>query len=333
MSKSASLKYEGPIVGPILPHLDSIGLNGTELVLATAYYSMRALSSLKPKASIVRFFCRLDLRSVDDWVEGYTDPPCLLSFAKLQEERGADIQLFVSPQAHAKVYIGEHAALVGSANLTLRGFGGGQEIIYRITDSEQKRKISNAITLYAKDFEKINIKDLHDYIEYYKSEVSSKRKKRKKREDRLPSFSRSRHAHLGDYSDFKKWLSRQQNHAANEILQRAMGKSNLSGHINRNFHGLRQLFLAYPEILEKYSKEKPDGYKLSKDYVTEGFIKEFVTKNAIDEDTFNVEIWKTYLPIECGGRAGRHGGTIGNLNYMMPLVARYLLKIFKKNIL
>ena len=67
-----------------------------------------------------------------------------------------------------------------------------------------------------------------------------------------------------------------------------------------------------------------DTYKLSRDATMEQHLNGFVSEFATDEDDFSLDNWKTYLPIECGGRAGRHGGTIGNLNYMLPLVAAYL---------
>jgi len=321
--------YEGPIVGPILPHLHSVGMDGPQIVLATAYFSRRALLSLRTLASRVRFFCRLDIQSADEWVNGYVDPPALLEFAQNQKKRGAKIEMFISPSAHAKVYIGNHAALVGSANLTLRGFGGGQEIIYRVVNAGIIRQLLRTVDIYSEDFDQLSLKELDEYIERFKSTVPSHPKQRYG-EDQLPRFRRSRHIHLGDYADFLKWLSRR-NDSAREILLRAQGKHNLSGHIDRNFHGLRQLLLVYPEMLRRFEHEDPDIYKLNRDSVTEEIIKEFVTRHAVDEDRFRLDIWRTYLPIECGGRAGRHGGTIGNLNHMLPLVARYLsLKITRK---
>ena len=327
MAKGLFKKYEGPIVGPILPHLHSVGLNGSELVLATAYYSGRALFSLKPKAPLVRIFTRLDLETAEDWANGYIDPPSLLLFKEQQEERGAVVELFTSRLAHAKVYFGDQAAIIGSANLTLRGFGGGQEVIYRIVDYDQRIKIVNAMKLYAMNFDQLTSLDLADYIKKYKSQVNSKRKRNRiMDEDHLPRFRRSRHFHLGEYSDFLRWLSRKKTAGAIEIHERADGKNNLSGHIRSNFYGIRQLFLSFPEILNKFALQDPETYKLSKDSDTEMIINEFVEKHAIDEDDFEIEMWRTYLPIECGGRAKRHGGTIGNLNYMIPFVAQYLFR-------
>jgi hypothetical protein len=85
----------------------------------------------------------------------------------------------------------------------------------------------------------------------------------------------------------------------------------------------------FPETLQSFRRTDPDSYKLSKDPAMEDMLKSFVHDFAVDEASFVLERWRTYLPIECGGRAGRHGGTIGNLNYMLPLVAAYLAHTLK----
>lgn len=87
---------------------------------------------------------------------------------------------------------------------------------------------------------------------------------------------------------------------------------------------MRQLFLADPDARDRFEVESPDLYKLSRDPQMESRIARFVKENAVDETDFRLDVWKTYLPVECGGRAGKHGSTIGNLNRMLPLVARYL---------
>jgi len=121
-----------------------------------------------------------------------------------------------------------------------------------------------------------------------------------------------------------EWLARQKSAAAAEILARAKGKGNLQGHIHRNFYGLRQYLMARPEEMERFANEDSSFYRLSGDAATEKRLKDFVTHQASNEHDFSLDIWKTYLPEECGGRAGKHGGTIGNLNRMLPLVAKYL---------
>ncbi len=311
------------VVGPVLQHLRTIGLDSGAVTLATAFYSGRALSSLTLGAEFVTVLCRLDLNSIDEWVRGVIAPDALLSFLLAQQQRGAHVLLCVAPAAHAKVYLGHRAALIGSANLTMQGFGGGHEIVSRVDDIKSLREVKRALLEYRRMLTKIEVAVLQEYVERNR-QIVRRNKARDLKPDQLPKTERSTRPHLGTYKGFLAWLKNTTSAGALEIWERANGKGNLSGHINRNFHGLRQFFLAFPEMFDRMRRADPDFYKLSKDAGMENHLSDFVHYSAVDEADFILKYWKTYLPIECGGRASRHGGTIGNLNYMLPLVAAYL---------
>ena len=290
--------------------------------MATAFYSERALNSLVVSARKLRVLCRLNLDDPSEWARGWIAPDALLERLKLFEANGTQIDLRVHESAHAKVYVGTTGVILGSANLTLQGFGGGWEIVHLSKDAEDINRVRAALDIYAHYMKQLTLTQLEDYTARY-SDYVRKFKKKYKRQDKV-STPVVRPPRLGEYGDFLKWLKRQPTQAAQEIYLRAHGKNNLQGHIHRNFFGLRQFLLAYPESLERFRTENPDAYKLSADATTEGALATFVKKHAADEADFSLEIWKSYLPRECGGRAERHGGTIGNLNRMLPLVARYL---------
>ena len=317
------------IVGPVLQHLQMIGLDRGAITLATAFYSRRALTSLVISAESVTILCRLDLSSTEEWKRGYVAPDALLSFLQAQQGRGASTLLYAAPTAHVKLYAGNQAALIGSANLTIRGFGGGHEILCRLRGRQALHKTARALREYQSALEKIGIDELQEYVESNKSSVRRSKARRKNKSDQLPDSSRSVRSHLGSYDDFLNWLDGVPKAGASEIKERALGKHNLQGHINRNFFGLRQFFLAFSEDYNRMIETDTDTYKLSKDVEMERHLHEFVHQFAADEDGFLLDRWKTYLPIECGGRAERHGGTIGNLNYMLPLVAAYLSRTLK----
>lgn len=315
------------IVGPVLQHLRMIGLDGGAISLATAFYSSRALKSLTIRADSVTVICRLDLDSAEEWKRGLIAPDTLLSFLKAQQGRGATTRLYAAPTAHAKVYLGNRAVLIGSANLTMRGFGGGHEVLNRMDSRQALRMTNRALREYQDSLTEISINELQEYVQRNQSSVRRAKVRRKiqnQKSDQLPQINRSARPHLGSYDNFLDWLSSVQAAGALEIWKRAHGKHNLSGHIHRNFYGLRQFFLTYPEVFETMKQAAPDTYKLSKNAQMEQHLNDFVSQFATDEDDFSLDHWRTYLPIECGGRAGRHGGTIGNLNYMLPLVAAYL---------
>ena len=312
------------VVGPVLQHLRMIGLDKGAVTLATAFYSGRALMSLPIQAESVTVLCRLDLNSTEEWKRGLVAPDALLSFLQAQQQRGASALLYAAPTAHAKVYLGNRAVLIGSANLTMRGFGGGYEILSRLHGRQALQKTGRALDEYQSSLKKIELDALQEYVETNRGSVRRAKSRRKQKTDQLPQVNRSVQSHLGSYDHFLNWLKGVSNSGASEILERAGGKHNLQGHINRNFHGLRQFFLAFPEAFHRMRSADPDTYKLSKDNEMEGQLCDFVLRFATDEEDFVLDRWKTYLPVECGGRAGRHGGTIGNLNYMLPLVAIYL---------
>ena len=312
------------IVGPVLQHLRTIGLDRGAITLATAFYSSRALASLAIRADSLTIICRLDLASTEEWKRGFVAPDTLLSFLQAQQCRGATTLLFAAPTAHAKLYIGHRAALIGSANLTIRGFGGGHEILYRLRGRQALQEIRRALREYKSTLTRIELDELQEYVERNRRSVRRALARRRQNPDQLPQANRSVRSHLGSYDNFLNWLNSVPQPSALTIRERAYGQHNLQGHINRNFYGLRQFFLAFPEDFNKMREANPNTYKLSRDEEMEGHLRDFVDQFAADEEDFALDRWKTYLPVECGGRAGHHGGTIGNLNRMLPLVAAYL---------
>lgn len=315
------------IVGPILSDLLALRWGGEQTVVATAFYSKRALQSLTVSSDELQVLCRLDRDDPEEWARGMIAPDALLERLRSFEENGTRVDLRVHRSAHAKVYWGEFGVMIGSANLTLQGFGGAWEMVHASDAPEDIREARAGLKVYARTLDALTLDDLEAYVVKHGSFVRQYAKKHssKKHRDRV-STPKARPSRLGDYADFLKWVNRRDGQAAGEIYARANGKGNLSGHINRNFFGLRQFLLAYPEHFARFRKKDPDTYKLSQDAMTERDMAIFVRNYASDEDTFTLNTWKTYLPQECGGRAAKHGGTIGNLNRMLPLVALYLAK-------
>ena len=313
------------IVRPCLQHLHTIGLDQGAVTLATAFYSRRPLEALRIQAESVTVLCRLDINSTGEWKRGLVAPDALLSFLQKQQQRGANALLYASPTAHAKVYLGNYAVLIGSANLTMHGFGGGDEIVSRLHGRQALQEASRALDEYQSSLKKIEIDALEEYVEKNKHCVQQY-KIEKEKLNQLPIANWNTRLHSCNYDDFLHWLQNVPKESASTIFRRADGEGNLQGHIHRNFHGLRQFFLVFPEAFDEMLHANSDTYKLFKDEKMVKNIHYFVHQFAMDEEHFVLDRWKTYLPIECGGRAGRRGGTIGNLNRMLPLVAIYLAK-------
>jgi hypothetical protein len=321
------------IVGPTLDLLRAVGLAGPALYLCTAFYSKSVLGWIGSETTAKKVFVgvRIDLTDIEAWCAGYIDPVALLEFLDRLGSKGTTVQLFGSTSAHAKLFVGGNGVIVGSANLSMRGFGAGPEIV----STDGPAAVSDGIAAanrYLATLRHIEIAELRRYVTKNRAQAVREIARRKLRQtyhdqDRLPETRvQGKKAAAGDYGDFVQWLDRLRFGSAHTIAERARGKSQLSGHINRNFHGLRQHLLSNPDALTRFRGESPDTYKLSADPIAEASLARFVHDRAVDENHFSLNTWRTYLPIECGGRATRHGGSIGNLNRMLPLVARYLTR-------
>jgi hypothetical protein len=315
------------ILGPVLADLERIGLNESEALFATAFYSRRRLEELELQARRVDFLVRLDLMSPLDWIGGSVSPDGLLDFVRRYETRGT-VRLFCSPTAHAKVYVGATGFLVGSANLTVRGFGGlASEILWLEDDVSALRAMRRTIGEYRASLRLVTIEQLEIYVQKYAEEVRVARKllpKRLSTEDKLPRIRLPRSPRLGEYTTFLGWLKRRNDSAAQLIHARAEGQGNLSGHIRRNFFGIRQFLVAYPRTMRDLAMQDPSKYHLHTDTAVQARLKSFVNLEAADEEDFKVDTWRTYLPMSSGGKPKSGGGTIGNLKRMLPLVARFL---------
>lgn len=316
------------IVGPILKDLDLINLESKNLTLATAFYSRGALDKLEVAAENLTICAQLDLSSLSAWISGRLDPPALLRFIKRSKETCKNVSLMASNIAHAKIYAGDSSYLLGSANLSLRGFAGlGHEILFYEDDVARQALIASALDEYKKQLAVITFDQLDSYIKANEAKVVSlieSKRSKKFDEDVIPHISSARPLRLGGYDDFIKWLILNSNTAASEILARAQGKNNLSGHIHRNFYGVRQFLLSRPHLISKFSTVPSDSYSLLGDDNTCQLINNFVKYDATNELDFDVTTWRNYLPGKCGGSQDSGGATSGNLNRMIPLIAAYL---------
>lgn len=317
------------LVGPILKDVEELGLSGKEALIATAYYTAGPLKKLRIDAQRVTFVVRLDQENLIDWVWGSIDPIALCDAVNGLMNRGIDVKMYAGKLAHAKMYVGEHRALIGSANLTTPGFSGvGNEVLWRLDlQSKQGRNFVRGFRRYTDGMATLSVHELEEFIQKNRSRVAKAARSIRRKSLEVPPAKiteAQRPTRLGSYLGFQKWLGTRGTDAAKEILARAHGKGNLSGHIYRNFYGIRQYLIHSPEKQDKFSELSENTYKLSSDSKTENDISNFVKNYATDEDDFVLDTWKTYLPAECGGRAAKHGGTIGNMNRMLPLVAKYL---------
>lgn len=321
------------ILGPVVADLDIIGINADYLAIASAFYSKQRLDALHISATHLDLFVRLDTSDVSEWVGGSIAPDALLNFVRRLRHRSIMVNLFVSPTAHAKVYLGANGFLVGSANLTVRGFGGlANEILWYERDRTATRAMKSVLKRYQAGMHRLEPDELahfvelnHEKVKNAQTKLRSARRSRELAEDRLPRHA-ARPARLGDFSDFVTWLDTHRGDAYRLIARRARGEGQLSGHIKRNFFGLRQFFIAHPSNMRYALRQDANSYTLRQDELMRGTLRAFVLREAVDEDALSVSTWRTYLPQSVGGKPKTGGGTSGNLKRMIPIVAQYLTK-------
>jgi hypothetical protein len=319
------------LLGPVVADLSLVGLDSKYLTIASAFYSRQRLDALAIDAVHLDLLVRLDTSDLTEWISGAVDPDALRQFGDRLIQNGVQVRLFVSPTAHAKVYLGASGFLVGSANLTVRGFGGlANEILWYESDLGATRAMKSALGMYRAGLRLLELQELADFVTKNRDGVKKARAKLRSTqrsilpaEDLLPR-SVARPARLGDFCDFVRWLDGHRGAAHRLIARRARGEGQLSGHIRRNFFGLRQFFIAHPTEMQDALRQDPRNYALHQDPSMQDALRSFVLREAVDEDAFSVGTWRTYLPQSAGGKPKTGGGTSGNLKRMIPLVARYL---------
>lgn len=309
-------------MGPILSDIAKLA-KGKRFTLASAFYSAARLDEISIDAASVELMVRLDLRSIEDWVARAIAPDALLRC--WQKRPDTEMAVYYSPTAHAKAYVGDGGFLVGSANLTVRGLAGTtDEILWFDSRAASRKQMEAALTRYKEGLSRLTIKDLERYVHDNIDEVHHRQRLAvKSEEDSVPGLPR-RPTRLGTYEAFLMWLTKQNGDGARVVLERAHGRGQLSGHIRTNFFGIRQFLLATPSRARYLSRVSPSDYQLWRDVETEKSLERFVRGEAVDEGGLIVDIWRTYLPERSGGKPKSGGGTSGNLNRMLPLMARYL---------
>lgn len=312
------------IVGPVLADLSDLW-HGRHFVLATAFYSAARLRATTITASSAELLIRLDLQRPDEWIAGAVAPDALLEFVDRHPK--VDISMYCAPSAHAKIYLGDRAFLAGSANYTVRGLSGtATEIMWRDSSSAAVRKMRRALFRYRQALRPLSRAALAEYVERFGRVVKQRRRKMPRSiEDTLPPEPQ-RPPRLGTYEGFLEWLQGRGD-AADVVLARARGEGHLSGHIRMNFYGIRQFLLAHPAYGRTLRKANPEHYRLAEDTPLQQDLRDFVIQEATNEGGLVVDTWRTYLPQQSGGKPKSGGGTIGNLNRMLPLIARYLRSV------
>lgn len=320
---------EVSIVAPDFSALSAVAKGGNEITIVTPYYSAAGLRLLERAVeeagglTRINFWCHFEL---EEWISEAIDPVALLSFCA-RFRANIEISLAHSKLLHAKVYCSPCVGLVGSANLTSHGFGTGLEILLCVSGNILEVLAHWLCKDLYPQLAPLDLDGLAAFVERHREYVQAQRKKLSK----IRRDARSRQAtlkSLGGFPDhwaFLDFCAKRGGTGATEVVDRGLGKDQLSGHVKAFYYAVQQFLDAYPNLVRRLSKVDPEEFRLqSSQFVGKWkrFVKSKMLRDILEVD-FLAQRIATYLPSYLGGKQTRGGAGIGNLNRILPLVASF----------
>jgi HKD family nuclease len=306
--------------------LSVIAKNGVSLNIYSPFYTASGLlllsNIIKDSGSLkqVNFNCRLRKA---DWIQGSIDPIALVRLTKTFSGK-IRFSFSCDDSLHAKAYYCEKKGLIGSANLTSQGFGNRLEFLLLISGTilgTTKKWFSKHIHPYLKRFSQ---KELAQFIRRNEAEVKKEKEKLKKLKA-ARSKQRGVKTTYSPIDEFMDYCAGLPGPAAKEVVLRYMGKDQLSGHI-RNFYYASQQFLSkYIGLTTRIARKSAQTFRLQEMPFKDqwiSFIHSSDLKNIPDAN-YSAQSTIRYLPESLGGKQTTGGAGIGNLNRVLPLVAKY----------
>jgi HKD family nuclease len=312
---------------PILPSreaLRTVVKDCSSITIFSPFYTAGGLflfeSMLKEGASIkkIKFNCRL---TKHDWIHGSIDPMALLRMCTRFNGQ-INVNIACNDMLHAKAYYNEKVGLIGSANLTSQGFGNGLEFLLMITDDVLKDvktwfnyKISSRLDTISRSQLKYFIKQNIDEVEQERMKI----RKVPKRKIAISSYM--------PVNFFIDYCASFNNPIAEEVVLRFMGKDQLSGHVKNFYYASYQFFAKKKKLIRPLADMSLKDFRLQETPYKDTWIK-FICSPAIKDIPsvgYYAKSTLNYLPQRVGGRQTSGGAGIGNLNKVLPLVAKFII--------
>lgn len=287
------------------PDLDVLNeiVSSSQIKVASPFYSSASLKLItKGGAKNITLITRLPTQYIMPSAFIENDPKPL---SELFSEMNDGLKLYALPSLHAKLYLQEQRAWVGSSNMTLNGFSGKPEIVIRFKDQEKYWDgIFSDYCRHANPVSKVDLEKLQRWIDLGLTKVSSQDNTAER-----PS-GETTYAPL-TFEDFVEWLDEpRQPHASirRHILDRVKGKNFMSGHVPPAFHGA----MAFLRRKGEYRKRlmKVDDTSIPSDIISD--FASFVKKHGDEYRGSRSGYWRNYLSARLGGaqRSGGAGDTV-----------------------
>ena len=276
-------------------------ISGNQINVASPFYSSASLN-LIAKHGIKRmvFITRLPTQYIMPSAFIENDPTPL---AELFGEMNNQLKLYALPSLHAKLYMKDNVAWVGSANLTMNGFSGKPEIVIRFKDNEDYwSQVFSDYRSLATPVSKADLAKLQKWIDLGLTKVRSQDNTAER-----PS-GETAYAPL-TFEDFVEWLAEPcQPHPSirKHILDRVKGKNFMSGHVPPAFHGAMAFLRLNSEHRNRL--ERVSDISIPSDIIVD--FAAFVERHGDEYRGSKGGYWRKYLSAKLGG--AQHSGGAGD---------------------
>lgn len=278
-------------------------VSGPQIEVASPFYSAASLK-LVAKGGVKRMalITRLPTQYIMPSAFIENDPrPLSELFSTMNDQ----LKLYALPSLHAKLYLRDKFAWVGSANMTLNGFSGKPEIVIRFKDREKYwAGVFSDYRNLANPVKKADLEKLQRWIDLGLTKVRSQENTAER-----PTGETS-HAPL-TFEDFVEWLAEpSQPHPSirKHILDRVKGKNFMSGHVPPAFHGA----MAFLRLKSEHRSRlvKTDDTSIPSDIISD--FASFVEKHGDEYRGSQGGYWRNYLSTRLGGaqQSGGAGDTV-----------------------
>jgi hypothetical protein len=278
-------------------------ISSKHLRAASPFYSSSSLRLINPrKVKSLTLITRLPTQYIMPSAFIENDPAPL---ADLARRMGGRMKLFALPGLHAKLYVNEESAWVGSSNFTKNGFSGKQEIVIHF-DSEDsiwpdiyKNYQNNAVEVGLNELKKLSewvtlgLTNIRSFVRSEgKSEVESKK------------ISMT----LEDFIDWLADPSQPMTKTRKHLYERVQGKNYMSGHVPPSFNGA----LSFLQLNPKYIF---DLVGVSDQSIPQQVLDDFAAFILKFGDQYRGSrggYWRNYLSVKLGGAqvSGGAGDTV-----------------------
>jgi hypothetical protein len=309
--KEVTVKLEKLYSKPERKVLDEI-LLGKTLSIASPFYSRTSVGLLDMENSErVSLITRLpdQYNMPTAFIEN--DPVPLKNLLHLH---GNKLSLYALPTLHAKLFMNEDAVWMGSANFTLNGFCGKQEIVAKFSGNHGPwQKI---FASYVKQSTRVTHADLEKLVRWIDCGLTRVNRTNIPDDDNQIEVPFS-------FEDFVDWLQKKNAPLADlrqHLFDRVNGKNFMSGHVRAGFNGSMAFLAANHQCMLTMLSAKPDSIP---DTVLKEF-SEFVRSHGDEYRGPQGGRWRNYLSTRLGG--AQTGGGAGDIivKRCLALIPRYL---------